>query len=89
MYALSPGQGITAHREAGDILHTYVQLNRPIEWVTGIDFSNREAAIARVAAEYEGWAPELTALITDSEAAPNPRPLYTLPDGHHWRECPA
>ncbi len=88
MYALSPGQGITAHREAGDILHTYVQLNRPIEWVTGIDFSNREAAIARVAAEYEGWAPELTALITDGEAAPNPRPLYTLPDGHHWARVP-
>ena len=88
MYALSPGQGITAHREAGAILHAYVQLNRPIEWVNGIDFGDRRAAIARVAAEYEGWAPELTALITDGETAPNPRPLYTLPDGHRWERVP-
>src|SRR4051794_35558534 len=27
MYAASPGQGIAAHREAGDVLHTYVQLH--------------------------------------------------------------
>ena len=52
MYALTPGKGIVAHREAGDILHTYVELNRPAEWV---------------AAEFDGWAPELTALITDGE----------------------
>jgi 2-polyprenyl-6-methoxyphenol hydroxylase-like FAD-dependent oxidoreductase len=31
MFALTPGKGITAHREAGNILHTYVQLNRPVE----------------------------------------------------------
>ena len=29
MYALTPGKGIVAHREAGDILHTYVELNAP------------------------------------------------------------
>ncbi len=33
MYALTPGKGIVAHREAGDVLHTYVELNRPTEWV--------------------------------------------------------
>jgi 2-polyprenyl-6-methoxyphenol hydroxylase-like FAD-dependent oxidoreductase len=43
---------------------------------------------ARVAAEFAGWAPELTALITDSDTAPVVRPLYTLPAGHRWARVP-
>jgi 2-polyprenyl-6-methoxyphenol hydroxylase-like FAD-dependent oxidoreductase len=88
MYALTPGKGITAHREAGNILHTYVQLNRPAEWVAGIDFTDAAAATARVAAEFDGWAPELTALITDGETAPVARTIYTLPTGHRWDRVP-
>ena len=88
MFALTPGQGITAHREAGDILHTYVQLLRPAEWVASIDFTDAAAAAARVAAEFDGWAPELTALITGGETAPVPRMIYTLPDGHQWDRVP-
>jgi 2-polyprenyl-6-methoxyphenol hydroxylase-like FAD-dependent oxidoreductase len=88
MYALTPGKGIVAHREAGDILHTYVELTRPLEWITGIDFTDAAAAIATVAAEFSGWAPELTALITDGETAPVPRMLYTLPDAHRWDRVP-
>jgi 2-polyprenyl-6-methoxyphenol hydroxylase-like FAD-dependent oxidoreductase len=88
MYALTPGQGITAHREAGDILHTYVQLNRSAEWVAGIDFTDAAAATARIAAEFDGWAPELTALITDGATAPVPRMIYTLPSDHRWDRVP-
>jgi 2-polyprenyl-6-methoxyphenol hydroxylase-like FAD-dependent oxidoreductase len=88
MYALTPGKGIVAHREAGDILHTYVQLNRPAEWIASIDFGAAAVATARVAAEFDGWAPELTALITDGETAPVPRMIYTLPDGHRWGRVP-
>ena len=88
LYALAPGKGIIAHREAGDVLHTYVALNRPAEWFAGIDFTDAAAATARVAAEFDGWAPELTALITDGETAPVPRTIYTLPDGHRWDRVP-
>jgi 2-polyprenyl-6-methoxyphenol hydroxylase-like FAD-dependent oxidoreductase len=88
LYALTPGKGIVAHREAGDILHTYVELNRPAEWIAGIDFTDAAAATARVAAEFDGWAPELTALITDGETAPIPRAIYTLPNGHRWDRVP-
>jgi 2-polyprenyl-6-methoxyphenol hydroxylase-like FAD-dependent oxidoreductase len=87
MYALTPGKGIVAHREAGDILHTYVELNRPAEWVAGIDFTSA-AATALVAAEFDGWAPELTALITDGETAPLPRMIHALPDAHRWDRVP-
>lgn len=88
MYALTPGKGIVAHREAGNILHTYVELNRPAEWIADIDFTDAAAATARVAAEFDGWAPELTALITDGEAAPVARMIHTLPDGHRWDRVP-
>jgi 2-polyprenyl-6-methoxyphenol hydroxylase-like FAD-dependent oxidoreductase len=88
MYALTPGKGIVAHREAGDILHTYVELNRPAEWIAGIDFTDAAATTARVAAEFDGWAPALTALITDGETAPVARMIHALPDGHRWDRVP-
>lgn len=88
MYALTPGKGIVAHREAGDILHTYVELNRSAEWIAGIDFTDAATATARVAAEFDGWAPELTALITDGDTPPVARMIHTLPDGHRWDRVP-
>jgi len=88
MYALAPGKGIVAHREAGGVLHTYVELNRTAEWIAGIDFTDAAAATAAVAAEFDGWAPELTALITDGETAPIPRMIYTLPNAHRWDRVP-
>jgi len=84
MYALTPGKGIVAHREAGDVLHTYVMFKRSAEWVAGIDFTDAATAIARVAGEFAGWAPELTALITDCDSAPIPRMVHTLPNNHRW-----
>jgi 2-polyprenyl-6-methoxyphenol hydroxylase-like FAD-dependent oxidoreductase len=88
MCALTPGKAIVAHREAGDVLHTYVELKRSAEWVTGIDFTDAAAAATRVAAEFEGWAPELTALITDGEVPVVPRLIHALPDGHRWNRVP-
>ncbi len=86
--ALVRGKGIVAHREPESILHTYVALNRPAEWIAGIDFTDAAAATARVAAEFSGWAPELTALITDGDTAPIPRAVYALPIGHRWDRVP-
>ncbi|OKI19875.1 NAD(P)/FAD-dependent oxidoreductase [Streptomyces sp. CB03911] len=88
MYALAPGKGIVAHREAGGVLHTYVELNRSAEWIAATDFTDAAAAAARVAAEFDGWAPHLTALITDGASAPVARMIHTLPDGHRWDRVP-
>ena len=88
MMALTPGQGIQAHRESGDTLHTYVALSRPQDWFAAVDFTDAGAATARIAREFDGWAPELTALITDSDTAPVLRPLHTLPVGHRWDRVP-
>jgi 2-polyprenyl-6-methoxyphenol hydroxylase-like FAD-dependent oxidoreductase len=88
LYALVRGKGIVAHREPNGVLHTYVALTRPSSFFDGIDFANPNAAKARVAAELEGWAPELTALITDGETAPVLRRIHALPLGHRWKRIP-
>ena len=84
LFALAPGKGIQAHREPDGVLHAYVALSKPEEWLAGIDFADAPAARARVAAEFAGWAPALTALITDSDTPPLPRPVHMLPIGHCW-----
>ncbi|MEV4453338.1 FAD-dependent oxidoreductase [Streptomyces mirabilis] len=88
LFALAPGKGILAHRESGGTLHTYVSLNKPHDWFAGIDFTDSAVATARIAEEFDGWAPKLTALITDGETAPVPRPIHSLPIGHRWDRVP-
>ncbi|MFH8554264.1 FAD-dependent oxidoreductase [Streptomyces celluloflavus] len=88
MIAPAPGKEIFAHRESGDTLHTYVVLARPQDWFAAIDFTDAAAATARISQEFDGWAPELTALITDGDTAPVLRPHHTLPAGHRWDRVP-
>lgn len=86
--AMAPGKGIATHRERNGVLHTYVELNKPKEWIDSIDFSDPVTALARVAKEFDGWAPELIALIADSETDPVPRPIHALPVEHRWARVP-
>ncbi|MFA7763494.1 FAD-dependent oxidoreductase [Streptomyces sp. NRRL S-448] len=88
LFALAPGSGILAHRESDGTLHTYVALNKPQEWIASLDFTDPGPATARVAAEFPGWAPELTALITDGETTPVARPVNALPIDHRWDRVP-
>jgi 2-polyprenyl-6-methoxyphenol hydroxylase-like FAD-dependent oxidoreductase len=84
LFAVAPGKGILGHREPGGVLHAYVALSKPPEWIAGIDFADPATATAQVAAEFTGWAPELTALITDGETTPVLRAVNALPIGHRW-----
>lgn len=84
----SPGQAIFTHRYANGTLHTYAVLKKPEEWFACIDFTDSTRALARVAEEYDGWAPELKTLITNSDTAPVLRPIYALPVGHRWNRVP-
>ncbi|MCX5515887.1 FAD-dependent oxidoreductase [Kaistia algarum] len=84
LFAMAPGKGIFAHREPSATLHTYVALKRPAEWFTAIDFGDAEATRIRIAAEFGGWAPALTALVTDGEFPPTLRMIHALPVDHRW-----
>ncbi|MFB9839925.1 FAD-dependent oxidoreductase [Actinoallomurus acaciae] len=89
MLAMEPGRGIFGHREANNVIHTYVVMKKPLDWVNSTDFSDREQALTNLAAELgDGWAPELLELITNGETTPVPRPIWGLPLGHTWDQVP-
>ena len=86
LMAVAAGKGILAHRYAAGMLHTYAALNKPEEWFDAIDLGDAKAALAHVAGQFEGWAPHLTALITEGDTDPIIRPIRALPVDHRW-EC--
>ncbi|GAB2736236.1 NAD(P)/FAD-dependent oxidoreductase [Kitasatospora kifunensis] len=88
LFALAPGRGLLAHREGGATVHVYAQLRKPQDWLADLDAADATALTAQVAKEYDGWAPELTALITDSDTPPVLRRIFTLPAGHRWDRVP-
>jgi 2-polyprenyl-6-methoxyphenol hydroxylase-like FAD-dependent oxidoreductase len=88
LMAVAPGKGILAHRYAEGTLHTYVALNKPEDWINTIDFSDTRAGLAHIAEQFKGWAPQLTALITDGETDPVLRPIHALPVNHQWKRAP-
>jgi len=88
LFALAPGRGLLAHREGGGTLHTYAQLKKPQDWLADLDITDAATLAAQLAAEFAGWAPELTALVTDSDTPPVLRRIFTLPAGHRWARVP-
>ncbi|MFE7114564.1 FAD-dependent oxidoreductase [Streptomyces sp. NPDC057654] len=91
MLALDPsGMEIHAHRESAGTVHAYVTLAKPQDWFADMDFTETgtDVTLSRIAAEFEGWAPELTVLITESDTTPVLRPHNALPGGHRWDRIP-
>jgi len=88
LFALAPGKGFVVQREGDGTLHSYAQLVKPLDWLADTDPADAAAVTARVLAEFDGWAPHLTALLTDSDTAPVLRRLHTLPIGHRWDRTP-
>ncbi|MBF9067251.1 FAD-dependent oxidoreductase [Streptacidiphilus fuscans] len=88
LFALAPGRGLLAHRERGGTLHTYAQLRKPEDWLAADDTPNAATLASQLAAEFDGWAPELTALVTAGDTAPVLRRIFALPAGHRWDRAP-
>jgi 2-polyprenyl-6-methoxyphenol hydroxylase-like FAD-dependent oxidoreductase len=88
LMAVAPGKGLMVHRYADGTVHGYVALNKPEDWIRSIDFGDARAGLAHVARQFEGWAPHLTAFITDSETDPVLRPIHALPVGYRWNPAP-
>ncbi|WP_406010330.1 FAD-dependent monooxygenase [Streptomyces sp. NBC_00637] len=88
LLALAPGRGVVAHRERGGTLHIYAMLAGPQDRFAAVELTDAAEARARIAREFDGWAPELTSLITDADTAPVLRPLHALPIAHRWDRVP-
>jgi len=84
----APGRAIFAHREPDGVLHAYLVLEKSQDWIAGIDCADRPAALERIAAEFDGWAPALLALVRGSDTDPVPRLIHALPVGHRWDRVP-
>ncbi len=87
LFALSDSKALMAQRNGDGSVRVYAWAQRPEHWLrtSGIDFSDRAAAKAAVATDYEEWAAELRELITaadDDDVVP--RALYMLPPDHRW-----
>ena len=88
LMAIAPRKGIMVHRYADGTVRGYAALNKPEDWIRSIDFAEARAGLAHVARQFEGWAPHLTAFISESETDPVLRPIYALPVGYHWNRVP-
>ena len=88
LMAVAPGKGILAHRNADGSLHIYVALNKSEEWVASATFRDARTGLSLIAKQFHGWAPQLTALIEESEIEPVLRPIYALPVGIRWERKP-
>lgn len=86
--AVMAGKGIVGHRERGDVLHAYVALTKPQEWITHLKTCPASEVTAEVLVEFEEWADALTALVTDADTPPVVRPVDKLPIGHRWDRVP-
>ncbi|MFF4472294.1 FAD-dependent oxidoreductase [Streptomyces sp. NPDC001599] len=88
LMAVAPGKGIIAHRCADGRVRGYAALNKPEEWVRSIDFGDPSTGLRRLADEFDGWSPLLTAFVTESDAELWLRPIYALPVGLTWDRSP-
>ncbi|MGK4904202.1 FAD-dependent oxidoreductase [Streptomyces albus] len=88
LMAVEPGKGIIAHRYADGSVRGYAALNKPEEWMRSIDFGDLSRGLRRVADEFAGWSPLLTAFVTRSDAEPLLRPIHALPAGLTWDRVP-
>lgn len=88
LIAVAPDQGIMVHRGAGGTARGYCALRRPEAWLRAIDLTRVRAGLARLAGEFAGWAPSLTAFVTDSQVDPVLRPIHVLPVDMRWDPVP-
>jgi 2-polyprenyl-6-methoxyphenol hydroxylase-like FAD-dependent oxidoreductase len=88
LFALGAGKGFLAHRESDGSLHIYIAIEAPESWIDSVDWSSTAAAKATLVEHFADWAPELHALITETDGALVPRRINALPIGHRWDRTP-
>jgi len=88
MFAFGEQKGFITHLETDGSVHAYVARKVDEDWLSTIDFSDRETSKAAVLEHFKGWDPRLRELIADADGALVPRPIHALPIGHSWQRVP-
>ncbi|WP_086848814.1 FAD-dependent oxidoreductase [Amycolatopsis kentuckyensis] len=83
MFALAEGKGLIAQRTGGGRIRVYAAV-RTGDATAATGLADR----GRLLDVFAGFAPELRALVADSEGALIPRPIHALPVGHRWARVP-
>jgi 2-polyprenyl-6-methoxyphenol hydroxylase-like FAD-dependent oxidoreductase len=79
MFALAEGKGLIAQRTGAGSIRVYAAV-RIADAAATTGLADRD----RLLDVFAGFAPELRALVADSEGALIPRPIHALPVGHRW-----
>ena len=80
------GRGLIVQRNGNAHLRGYAIFRVPTGWAEkAFDFASPAKARARLAAEFEGWAPKIVGLIEAGNDHIVSRPIHALPVGHHWQ----
>jgi len=84
------GRGIIGQRNSNGRIRGYVALRIDADWhgQAGIDLTDEAAVRDFLLEQFDGWAPELLAFITETDAGYINRPIYTLPAPLTWDHTP-
>src|SRR5207248_8591979 len=90
MFALGPGKGMIAQRNGDGRIRVYIAIQEAQEWVRANAFVEGDPAATRerLLGIFADWAPQLRALIADSDDTLVLRPIHALPVGHRWDRRP-
>lgn len=88
LFALAPDRGMLAHKEDNGSLHVYAAVRAPESWLSSVDFTDATTAKHALLEKFQGWSPEIRALIEHAEGALVPRHICALPIGHEWKSKP-
>ncbi|KAI9810473.1 MAG: hypothetical protein M1827_006249 [Pycnora praestabilis] len=89
-FTLTDNKSIVAQRCGDGSIRVYPWHREAEDWNTssGIDWKSPVDVRAKLLKIYEGWVPELKALIEATDDNIVPRNLYMLPIGHCWAHVP-
>lgn len=88
VFALADRKALIAQRNSGGKVHIYVALWAPESGIPGFDPNDPRAARAVVAAQLDGWAPDLVAFVHATADAMAARPLHTFEPTFQWPHRP-
>ncbi|KAH9031639.1 monooxygenase [Lactarius pseudohatsudake] len=90
LFAVSDSRGVITQRNSGGVVRVYAALRVPLGTFDAAAAQQDTRALrADILQHFDGWAPQLRALIdTSGTTGFVTRPLWVLPSGHRWETAP-